>query len=140
MIERSHIVSTARGYIGTPFHHQGRSVHGMDCVGLLVCIARDLGINVRDNTTYPRIPDPAELLAGLERNGLRRLESGKDAGPGDVVVFWCRPKSREAHHVAVLTEEGTLVHALSELGRVMETPYDERWQAQTLFAYTWGGV
>jgi len=45
MTIRDEIVRLSRAYIDTPFHHAARLPGvGLDCVGLLVCVARAVGI------------------------------------------------------------------------------------------------
>lgn len=39
-------VAAARNYLGVKFKHQGRSRRGVDCVGLVICAARDIGFNL----------------------------------------------------------------------------------------------
>ena len=52
---RSRIVATAREYLLTPFHHQGRKKGvGIDCVGLIACVGHELGILDYDCTDYSR--------------------------------------------------------------------------------------
>ena len=61
-------VRMARDYLGTPYHHQARlKGHGIDCVGLVVCVARELGVLPFDVdvTGYSRIPDGKALMHHL---------------------------------------------------------------------------
>lgn len=52
---RQAIVDKARNYLGTRFHLHGRQKGiGMDCVGLLICTAWDLGYEFKDDLTYTR--------------------------------------------------------------------------------------
>jgi hypothetical protein len=37
------VVRTARTYLGVPFKPYGRTREGLDCPGLLLCVASDLG-------------------------------------------------------------------------------------------------
>ena len=66
MIYPTDIVKTARSYIGTPFHHRERQPGvALDCVGLLVCAARELGIYPPDFDVprYTPHPDGKTMLA-----------------------------------------------------------------------------
>lgn len=45
MITRNQIISQARTWIGTPFHHQNKLKNvGCDCVGLIIEVANELNI------------------------------------------------------------------------------------------------
>lgn len=82
----STVVDRARDYIGTPFHHQQRAKgYGVDCVGLIVCAARDAGYAVRDVTDYSRLPD-GKTLVGMLSAQLDTVRLGWE--PGDVMTFW----------------------------------------------------
>ena len=53
----NNIVDKSREYLNTPFHHQGRvKYHGVDCVGLIICTFRELGINIEDVQGYTNVP------------------------------------------------------------------------------------
>ncbi len=59
-VDRADIVAEARMHIGTPWRHQGRLPgHGLDCAGLLIVVARALGIVPADFDIngYSRWPD-----------------------------------------------------------------------------------
>ncbi len=118
------VVEAARSYLGCPFHHQGRSRAGIDCVGLIVRSGRDAGFTVHDHTVYPRFPKPAELLHHVGRS-FAQVENVFLAKPGDVVLFWIK-KPKWPQHAGVLTAEG-VVHTWQTVGRVVETPIHDFW-------------
>lgn len=99
-------LASARGFIGTPFHHQARSKgFGVDCVGLIVCAAREAGYSVRDVTDYGRDPDGESLV----RMVAEQLECVERPEPGDVLMFWvARPGLPQ--HVGIYAGE-TMIHA-----------------------------
>lgn len=116
-------VPVARGYLGTPFHHQGRRGGvGMDCVGLVICVARELGHLPPDwdVTGYARQPDGHQLMHHLTD----RLQpvAQADMQPGDVV---CVAFDKHPQHVGIAADyvHGglSLIHADSRRGRVLET-------------------
>ncbi len=41
----------ARKYLGTPFRHQGRTIYGMDCLGLVLTSLKDSGKFLKDKLT-----------------------------------------------------------------------------------------
>lgn len=117
---RGRIVDTAREYLGTPFHHQGRLKGvGVDCIGLLVGVAREMGLFVHDNTEYSRRPDGRTLLAEL-RKVLDEIPV-EDAKPGDILVFWFQRRTRHPQHVGIKSEVG-IIHTYEHIGRVVEAP------------------
>lgn len=130
------IVAAAREYLGTPFRHQGRvRGSGVDCVGLLVGVAQQLGIAVADRTNYNGIREPGEITAALEDNC--REVPIHDAQPGDVVVFWLRRPSGPDEHVAILTDHG-IIHARQRRGgggRVVETGLSDNWRKRIMSAW-----
>lgn len=66
MFTRQQVVDAARSYIGVNFRMYGRDRTGVDCVGLLYCIGKDLGVQGWDMTDYSRQPEPAKLQAMLD--------------------------------------------------------------------------
>lgn len=100
------VLDAARTYIGTPFHHQQRAKGiGVDCVGLVVCAAREAGYVVRDITNYPRDPDGASLVRIVSE----QLERVTVPELGDVLMFWvARPGVPQ--HVGIYAGL-TMVHA-----------------------------
>jgi hypothetical protein len=63
---RAEFVSAVRGYVGSPFHHQGRLPGvGMDCPAIIICALWRFGIwpRSKDVTGYPRIPDGHSIKA-----------------------------------------------------------------------------
>ncbi len=112
--------------IGTPFHHQGRVPgRGLDCVGLVLVIARDLGLTAFDCTSYPREPRPALLFAHARQAGFVEKPLTRAAG-GDVLVMRF---FEDPCHVAIATEGlAGIIHACARRGRVIEHRLDRRWR------------
>ena len=47
MITKEDVVREAKTWLGTPFHHQGRLKGvGVDCAGVIVCVAKELKLKV----------------------------------------------------------------------------------------------
>lgn len=128
-MKRSAIIEAARKYEGVPWHHAARSRFGMDCVGLLVMVARDLGIAHVDDTQYPIRPRRGRLHASLHASGLVPVPAD-DARPGDVLSFLC-PRLSVPYHVGIMAErEGreTLIHSMRHPGKVAEVSFDGEWR------------
>jgi cell wall-associated NlpC family hydrolase len=130
------IVAEARTWLGTRYYHAGRDRNGIDCVGLLVRIAQELGFCAYDDVNYS--PEEFEKLAPY----LRRLgqpvpvpdpfPTGLEAG--DLCQFMVNGAPR---HAGIYARDGTgaptLIHAYRTAGLVLEHPFDRHW-ARRLWA------
>lgn len=117
------IVSIARRWLGTPFHHQARLEGvGVDCVGLVICIARELGAVAKDWDVkgYGRVPDGVQLMRHLDD----RLDAitQEEMRPGDVVLVAFDSHPQHVGIVGDYTHGGlSIIHASGAHGRVLET-------------------
>lgn len=134
---RADIVTLARSYIGTPFRHQGRSPgHGLDCIGVIVCIGRALELFDYDLPDYPRLPHGDMVLGPhVARAGFRPLPLST-ARPGDVLMFRVL---REPQHVALITGRGVL-HAWLQAGAVVEHRLEPFWHSRIVGAFAFPKV
>lgn len=109
------IIEAARSYLGVPFYHAGRDRNGLDCIGLIACVARDLGYSFKDDRNYKPGIYPERMF-----NGMRQFaEPANEMEPGDILVFAYRGHPM---HCAIYTGE-TIIHceARAWLQRVVET-------------------
>lgn len=117
----------ARGYLGTPFHHQGRSRSGLDCVGLVVLAMADCGRPVDDVTSYGRNPHGGQLEAQLARAFGPAIHRD-DMQPGDVVAIAFH---RVVRHVGIVCDYAhgglSLIHTDIDVGEVTEHRIDAAW-------------
>lgn len=121
---RAAVVATARTWLGTPWHHQARLQGvGVDCVGLVIGVARTLGLVPPgfDVAAYPRVPDGSSLMH-LVHMHMRGLLAGQPMQPGDVVVVRF---DADPQHLGILGDYRhgglSIIHAASDPGRVIET-------------------
>ena len=102
-------VDAARGWLGTPYHHQAslRGV-GCDCLGLLRGVWREV-IGPEPEVMPPYSPDwdEAQGTEHMLRVCNRWLVPAED---GCVVVFRMRP-GMVAKHCGIATPDGTLIHS-----------------------------
>ena len=137
MTTRQDIIDKAREFIGTPFHHQARLKGiGIDCVGLLVCVANELGIPIQDRTVYTSNPDGVTLKKELDQ-ALNQIYLTEVAA-GDVLVFWYT-KRQYPQHVAIKTDIG-IIHAHQSIHIVTEHSIPPKWQKRIMLAYKYPGV
>lgn len=123
-VTRQDVVRAARQLLDTPYHHQGRLRGvGVDCVGLLIGVARDLGLvpSGFDVPPYPRTPDGTSLMHLAELH-MQPLQPGEAVQPGHVVVVRF---DQEPQHLGVAADYRhgglSLIHSVARPGRVIET-------------------
>lgn len=136
------ILLAARAAVGTPFKHQGRLVgKGLDCAGLLVHVARTLGIEPIQRDGYARMPSNGQLEATLEENvaaGILLKVSPRDLLPGDMVLM--KFESENASRHLGIVGNGTLIHAWAIVRRVCEHTIDDAWLRRIVAGYRFVGV
>ena len=121
MTTRSDIVTAARGWLGVPWRHQGRNEHGVDCVGLLVVVARALGLSDYDSAAYGRDPSGDGFLKHFGEAGGTRVSPSK-AEEGDIAVFRSGPYPVHAGFLTLKHGVRHVLHASASAGKVVEEP------------------
>lgn len=94
------VVDDARSYIGTPY-----GAYGFDCSGFTSAVFADLGVSLPDS------PD-AQYSYGVPSSGRA----------GDLVFF--DEAGYGISHVGIATGYGTVIHASTYYGAVVETPIE----------------
>lgn len=135
------IVETTREYIGVPYVHAGRSkVNGIDCVGLLACVAVDLGLNPKDTTAYGQndvfdlmIEHIEELAYEIPRDQVQK---------GDIATFRHRRMWNHCGIVDIKDGNMTLIHCYmsANIGKTTEQPWDELWEKRLYKFYRYKGL
>lgn len=144
MITQDIIVTQARTWIGTPFHHQARlKGKGCDCLGLIVGVVDELGLKDKhgqplagyDEVTYSKEPDGAYLTEKL--TALLDEVPIAEAQAADLALFKVRENPQ---HMAFLTDyENTLgmVHSYAPARRVVEHRLDDDWKQRLVKVFRW---
>lgn len=136
---REQIVAAARGWLGTPFHHQGRLKGvGVDCAGVIVEVARELGISDVDVQGYGHRPDSRELEQ-LCRDHMTLIPFARSK-PGDVLLITI---DSAPQHLAFRTDihgHWGLLHSYAPARRVVEHGIDQGWAAKIAAAFILPGV
>jgi cell wall-associated NlpC family hydrolase len=130
------IARVAIGYLGVPYVHLGRSRHGVDCAGLVLCVAHDLGLTDWDDTNYSDQPDPEHLKSCVEQF-CKRVCCGDCMQAGDVLLLEIRGS---AQHLAICTQPGRMVHAYQTPMMVVEHSIDAKWRRRLRGVYRWRGL
>jgi cell wall-associated NlpC family hydrolase len=129
---RQAIVACARSYLGVQWLHQGRSRLGLDCAGLIVRVARDLGLSDFDVTGYGKEPQGNALRAILEQHSI----AVEKPEVGDILLLRF---TRLPQHLAIVTDYG-IIHTHRAVGRVVEHGLDRLWRARLVAAFAYPGV
>lgn len=130
-IETSEILRIARSWLDTKFHHQGRKKGvGVDCIGLIVGVATELGLQPTDQLNYARQPDESALKTALENN----LQSS-ELQVGAITLFAIEGR---AQHVGIITDCHGLgvIHAYAQARKVVEHALDEEWKKRVVATFS----
>lgn len=119
MVARADIVAAARTWIGVRWQHQGRTRHGIDCIGLPVVVALGLGlIDAMPAANYPRRPD-GTFLARFRASGLIEILPNQ-VQSGDVLVFTAGTMACHSAILAELYGQPSVIHAHAAGRKVRE--------------------
>ncbi|MDH4981307.1 NlpC/P60 family protein [Hyphomicrobium sp. D-2] len=129
VVDAAAIVRAARGWIGTPYHHQA-SVRGVgtDCLGLVRGVWRELyGADAERPPPYSRDWAEGGGVETMLEAAARHMQpvAASERAAGDVVVFRVRP-GVVAKHAAILSGPMTMIHAM-EGAPVCEVPLSRWW-------------
>ncbi len=162
MVDRWKIVQEARSWIDTPFQHQGRMKgQAVDCLGLLVGIAKQLDLRSKDGSelakwdcvTYGHYPDGDNLQRELSRHLQPILSYKISLGDEKADIDNIRLSAADiglfcidgmAQHLAVfaIAPDGylTIIHSYAPARKVVEHRLDSYWCAKLVAAYRIYGV
>lgn len=141
------IVTQARSWLGTRFHHQGRvkatQEHkgGCDCIGLVIGVLKELDIHGRDGTPlwqydqtgYGKFPDGQALQQALRKH--LHIIPEEQLQPGDIALFLFE---EEPQHVVIISdyEDGLgMIHCYASARKVVEHRMDTLWQGRLVEGY-----
>lgn len=134
------LITIARSTLGTPFCHQGRSLEGgLDCVGVPLYVANQMGISYTDVVGYTRRPGGGKLEATFDEhveNGVLIRVSISEMQAGDLLMM---NFSGQPQHIAIFTGEN-IIHAYQQVGRVCEHRLDDTWRSRIVRVYRFSGV
>lgn len=129
-------IQDLRALQGLPFHHQGRSPAGVDCVGLVLLALSRQGIDLDVPADYAPSAAGALLRQGLDACPLLRERLAHEPlQPGDLLLFRVRA-GRLPQHLAVALEPGRMIHA-TPLAGVREVTLSPMWADRIVAQYGW---
>ncbi len=120
------ISNSAKKWIGTPFHLQGRVKNiGSDCLGLLMGIAKDLSLKTKlgtllvehDRSDYHLIHDGQILEQQLDL----LLEQTHELEEGNLLLL---EYDKNPQHLAIVSDGEKIIHAHLKHRKVVEHSMD----------------
>lgn len=144
MSTAQNIVTEARTWLGTRFHHQARIKGvGCDCLGLVVGVVDQLQLRNAagellssfDEVNYSRLPDGAYLTEKLA--ALLHEVPFEEMLPGDLALFDIKGNPQ---HLAILTDYEAsigMIHCFAPAHRVVEHRLDDEWKSKLVKVYRW---
>lgn len=133
------IVAAARRMIGTRWRHQGRSPgNGLDCVGLVVCVGRELGLLTFDTLAYQRNAAPNGFIQYFREYG-REIPVAA-LHPGCVLAF---REDKYPCHSGIVADGPhglTLIHAFALRRKVVEERLTIHWLQRVVAAFEYKGI
>lgn len=136
-MDRNQFLEIARSYLDVPFVHQGRSREGVDCVGLVICVAREAGL-IEPTYNYSRYSyagDPSILISELDKLLIKKTVDHKSSC--DLLVF---SLPNFPCHTAIYCGGNRVIHALNTIGRVVEHRLNPAWIRKLCLCYSIPGL
>ena len=118
---RDEFVEVARSWVGVPWRKVGTRRDGVNCLGLLVGVARELGgledlvDKAAPYANFARPPVYGEMLRRMKEH--LRVVPWREALPGDLPLFRV---DGEPQHVTLFVAPDTVLHSSRRAGRVRE--------------------
>lgn len=138
-VTRQDIVDTARKALGTKWRHQGRLVpNGVDCVGLVLWTARQLGLSNYEPPAYQRNAQWNQFV-GYFREHMPEVRIA-DIKIGDVLIF---RQNVFPCHCGIVTQVGKdpkFIHSYLMRRKVVEERLTPGWLKLVRNAFEYPGV
>ena len=117
------MIETARDLLKTPFKPLGRGGQGLDCLGLVLVVARAHGklLNFKAPTSLWPSQSVIDDLLKTYAQGVA-YDAFK---AGDIAVFYER---RTPRHLGILSGAETFIHASQTLGMIVEEALEPIWR------------
>lgn len=135
---RAEIIAEARKWSGVLYRRRGRSMSGIDCIGLPVMIARAFNVPHEDYPDYDDWPDPTRRILRECRKNLTFVPRPLARLPGLVGVF---AETKFPGHMGIFSDiagQTHVIHARIDRRRVVEQlyrPQDPELRLVALFAF-----
>ena len=134
MIRASDAIAAARALIGTPYSE-------LDCINLIKKIIRTApgGVKGYQTAGTASLWASGGLAPGNKYRDLTERSETISGAKSGMLAFKGKPLGRDGQpqHVGLVTEHGTVIHASSVYGKVVETPLTEKegWTLTAIHRY-----
>ena len=126
MVKTMDAIRTARSLLGTPYSE-------IDCIGLIVRVIRTSPGGVGAYRTAGTNTLWRSAKASAKYRDLTWRQEGIAGARAGMLAF--KRRSRDVHHVGLVTGDGTVIHSSSAAGKVVETKLDDTWQLLAVHRY-----
>lgn len=126
MVKAQDAIRTARDLIGTPYRE-------LDCIGLIVRVIRTSPGGVGAYRTAGTNTLWHSAKASAKYRDLTWRQEGISGARAGMLAF--KRRSRDVHHVGLVTGDGTVIHSSSAAGMVVETALDASWKLLAIHRY-----
>jgi len=131
-LHQKKIFSIARACVGSPFRHQGRNpAHGLDCIGLIIYVAKTIGLEDFGHKEYKKIPEKHALSRHAKAAGFAHCPKS-EIKSGNILIL---KFGKYLEHAAIISDRG-IIHACEKYGKVVEHGLDESWRSRIISVHT----
>ena len=130
MVSGTDVFIEARELIETPWQHQGRKKGvGIDCIGVPILVAKELGLGNFDKIDYPRVPN------GTMQGLIAQHCTTELLQPGVLLVFRISATAQHCGIVSNYMDGQGLIHAWDIAQKVVEHRLTQDWLKKVVGCY-----
>lgn len=126
MIQTKDAIAKARSYLGTPYNE-------LDCINLIKAVIRNAPGGVPTYTTAHTNALWDSYGASAKYRDLTWRQEGTAGARAGMLAF--KRSGADVHHVGLVTQARTVVHASSAAGETVETALDGTWDLLAAHRY-----
>ena len=127
-----------RKHVDVTYMHQGRTKHGLDCIGALLLTGRELNLTTMEVSNYPRRPNGNMMQDMLDEHCTRKPKD--EMKVADILLI--HEHGQRCHLALVGTKDNrlTIIHASLKNRKVVENTLDDEWRSRIVQVYQIPGV
>jgi len=128
-------------YLNVPFRHLGRDASGLDCVGLVLLVARHMGIETTAPEYYGEQPTHDNNAFNLREYLVKNCGEPvtREIKENDILLMRFKPHQAPSHiAIAAPHPHGMgMIHTYGKVGRVVYHRIDDRWNSRITEHFAW---